>query len=153
MREYADANRRARLEGGGGRASRTSRHTHGRQCEWRPPITSYPPTCGQARWWGMKYGATGVALHGTCARRRAARVRGQCWAAAPQRLSFFDKCRPDCEDFSSSNFAPRPYFVRKGTKVTKMRSSPIRASLFSNRSRKKQRQEDGRLQVRGYSDC
>ena len=34
-------------------------------------------TCGQARWWGMTYGAAGVALHGTCAGRRAARVRGQ----------------------------------------------------------------------------
>ena len=41
----------------------------------------------------------------------------------------------------------------KVQKVTKVRSSPIRASLFSNRIRKKQRQEDGRLQVRGYSDC
>ena len=65
------ASRRARLEGGGGVSHQ---QTHGRQWESRPPITSYPPTCGQARRWGMKYGATGSAARD---KRRAARVRGQ----------------------------------------------------------------------------
>ena len=36
-----------------------------------------------------KYGATGVALHGTCAGRRAARVRGQSWAAGTAKAFVF----------------------------------------------------------------
>ena len=110
--------------------------THGRQWELRPPITSYPPTCGQARLWGMKYGATGSAARD---KRRAARVRGQKAGRQGQHLPphsrrpwvFFEKgCRFEVQ----ISFALRPDLARKTTKVTKMRSSPIRASLFSGKN-------------------
>ena len=108
--------------------------THGRQWELRPPITSYPPTCGQARLWGMKYGATGSAARD---KRRAARVRGQKAGRQGQHLPPHSR-RPLVFSTSAGDlkfkFRSRCALIwhEKVQKVTKMRSSPIRASLFSN---------------------
>ena len=61
-------------KGGGGVSHQ---QTHDRQWEPRPPITSYPPTCGQARRWGMKIEVwrnrqrcTGQAPGSACARAK-----------------------------------------------------------------------------------
>jgi len=94
-----------------------------------------------------------AALHETSAGQRVCAGkklggRDSTPTAKPPPFGFFEKgLRFEVQ----ISFALRPDLARKSTKVTKMRSSPIRASLFSNRIRKKQRQEDGRLQVRGYS--